>query len=135
MWLCTHDASWKNSIIVEGPALHAQTAEPVGILQSFDPVKTTNLKSGVQVFDLGQNMSGIPEISVKGKRGDTIKIIPSELLHPDGSANQDATGKQHYYQYILKGDGIVTTPVNSGEAIGAFKLILFDKEAVSTFNK
>ena len=103
-----NDASWKNSIIVDGPALHAQTAEPVGILQSFDPVKTTNLKSGVQVFDLGQNMSGIPEISVKGKRGDTIKIIPSELLHPDGSANQDATGKQHYYQYILKGDGIET---------------------------
>ena len=100
-----NDNHWRRPVIVDGPALHAQTAEPLGIMQIFTPIKTNTIRTGVQVFDLGQNMSGIPEITVKGKRGDTIKIIPSELLHPNGLANQDATGKQHYYQYILKGDG------------------------------
>ena len=103
-----NDNHWRRPVIVDGPALHAQTAEPLGVMQIFTPIKTTTIRSGVQVFDLGQNMSGIPEITVKGKRGDTIKIIPSELLHPSGLANQDATGKQHYYQYILKGDGTET---------------------------
>ena len=99
------DSSWKNAVLVSGHPLQSQTVEPLRILRVFTPVKQTKIKEGVWVYDCGQNMSGIPQITVEGKRGDTIKIIPAELLNEDGTANQKATGSPHYYLYILKGAG------------------------------
>ena len=90
-------------MLVSGHPLQSQTAEPLKIMEVFTPVKQTKIKEGVWVYDCGQNMSGIPQITVEGKRGDTIKIIPAELLNEDGTANQKATGSPHYYLYILKG--------------------------------
>jgi len=104
-----NDNSWKNALIVDGPPqLNPLAAEPVKIFDVFESKKITQPKPGVWVYDLGQNASGIPQISVKGKRGDTIKITPAELLTADGTANQNATGKWHYYTYVLKGDGVET---------------------------
>lgn len=98
-----NDVSWKSAIVVTGHPLQPQTTEPVKIMQEFLPVKSTKIREGVYVYDLAQNMSGIPEITVKGNKGDTIKIIPAELINTDGTVNQQATGKPHFYQYILKG--------------------------------
>lgn len=101
-----NDKSWKNALIVDGPPqLNPLTAEPIKIFDVFESKKIAQPKPGVWVYDLGQNASGIPQITVKGKRGDTIKITPAELLTADGLANQNATGKWHYYTYVLKGDG------------------------------
>lgn len=100
-----NDASWKNAVIVNGHPLGSQTAEPLKVMQVFAPIKQTKIKEGIWVFDCGQNMSGIPQITVEGKKGDTVKIIPAELLNEDGTANQKATGSPHYYNYILKGSG------------------------------
>ena len=100
-----NDTAWRNAVIVSGHPLQSQTAEPLKIMQSFTPVKQTKIKEGVWVYDCGQNMSGIPQITVEGKKGDTVKIIPAELLNDDGTVNQKATGSPHYYLYILKGSG------------------------------
>ncbi|MBW4889009.1 glycoside hydrolase family 78 protein [Mucilaginibacter sp. HMF5004] len=103
------DKGWKNALVVDGPPqLNPQTTEPLKIFDVFEPKKVTQPKPGVWVYDLGQNASGIPQITVKGKRGDTVKITPAELLTADGLANQNATGKSHYYTYVLKGDGAET---------------------------
>jgi hypothetical protein len=100
------DAKWQNAIAVTGPPqLNAQAADPLKIMQEFLPVAKKQLSPGSWVYDLGQNASGIPQITVQGKKGDTVKITPAELVHPDGSANQNASGKPHYYEYILKGNG------------------------------
>ncbi|MFT3935733.1 MAG: family 78 glycoside hydrolase catalytic domain [Chitinophagaceae bacterium] len=99
-----NESNWKNVVITTGPeSLEAQDATPLKIMQSFAPVKQTMLKPGVWVYDLGQNFSGIPRISVAGKRGDTVRIIPAELINEDGSANQKASGSPCYYTYVLKG--------------------------------
>jgi alpha-L-rhamnosidase len=98
-----NDTGWKNAVIVNGHPLQSQTAEPLKVMQVFTPIKQTKIKEGVWVFDCGQNMSGIPQITVQGKKGDTVKIIPAELLNDDGTVNQKATGSPHYYLYILKG--------------------------------
>lgn len=103
------DQKWVNAITVAGPLqLNSQMAEPLKVMESFSPLKTTKIKNDVWVYDLGQNASGIPQISVKGKKGDTIRIFPAELINEDGTANQKATGRPYYLTYILKGEGTET---------------------------
>ena len=87
------------------PQLNAQVADPLKIMQAFIPVTKTRIGTGAWVYDVGQNASGIPEITVQGKKGDTVRITPGEIIHPDGSVNQSGSGRQHYYNYILKGGG------------------------------
>lgn len=97
------EQNWRNAVIASGHPLKSQTAEPVQVMQTFEPVKSTQINERTWVFDMGQNMSGIPWIKVQGKRGDTVRILTAELLKEDGSANQRATGSPSYYLYILKG--------------------------------
>lgn len=100
------DEKWQNAIVVTGPPqLNTQAADPLKVMQEFTPESKTRIGTGAWVYDLGQNASGIPDITVQGKKGDTVKITPAELLHPDGSANQNGSGKPYYCNYILKGDG------------------------------
>jgi len=100
------DSKWQNAVAVTGsPILNAQGADPLKIVQEFTPVSKKQLGKNVWVYDLGQNASGIPQITVKGKKGDTVRITPGELVHADGSVNQSGSGKSHYYDYILKGNG------------------------------
>ncbi len=99
-----NDKAWKNAIVVDGPPqLDPQTTEPLKVMATFNPKSETEPKPGVLVYDFGQNASGIPLITVSGKRGDTVKLTPSELLK-DGLANQSNTGKSYQLTYILKGD-------------------------------
>lgn len=101
--------SWRPVVTVDGPPkLDPQLAEPVKIAERFSPVKVASPAAGIWVYDMGQNASAIPYIQVKGKKGDTVRITPAELLKADGTVNQKATGSPHYYEYILKGDGVET---------------------------
>ncbi|MEP7142060.1 MAG: family 78 glycoside hydrolase catalytic domain [Ferruginibacter sp.] len=100
-----NDTQWKNVAITTGPLLQSQTAGPLKVMETFSSIKSTKIKPGVWLYDMGQNASGIPQITVKGKKGDTIKIVTAELINEDGTANQKATGSPSYYQYILKGGG------------------------------
>lgn len=100
---------WKKPMVVDGPPLlNAQMADPVKVMEVFSPKQTTQLGPGNYTFDMGQNASGIPMIKVRGHKGDTIKIIPAELLNEDGTANQRSSGRHFYLYYILKGESIET---------------------------
>ena len=57
------------------------------------------------VLDMGQNLAGFPEITVRGKRGQKVTLIVAEALTDEGACNQRQTGRQHYYEYTLKGEG------------------------------
>lgn len=54
---------------------------------------------------MGQNLAGFPEITVRGKRGQKVTLIVAEALTEEGACNQRQTGRQHYYEYTLKGEG------------------------------
>ena len=54
---------------------------------------------------MGQNLAGFPEITVRGKKGQKITLLVSESLTDEGACNQRQTGRQHYYEYTLKGGG------------------------------
>ncbi|WP_316848798.1 family 78 glycoside hydrolase catalytic domain [Pedobacter agri] len=103
-----NDSKWKPALIVDGPQLKAQKEEPVKIFDKFSPKNITNTMNGEWVYDLSQNSSAIIELKVRGKKGDTIRITPAELIKEDGSVTQKNIGGPSYFTYILKGDGLET---------------------------
>jgi alpha-L-rhamnosidase len=104
------DKTWQTPLILNEnmPTLVSQTQEPLGYFEEFLPKKINAPKSGVWVYDLAQNFSGIFNIEVEGTRGRIIKISPAELLHDDGTINQSAVGSPVFFNYTLKGEGIET---------------------------
>lgn len=97
---------WNNAIVVDGPkTLSSNVQLPIKVMQTFTPIKTIQNNEMSTVYDFGQNASGIVAIKVSGNKGDTIRVIPSELLNDRHEANQKATGSPYYFTYILKGDG------------------------------
>ncbi|SEQ99291.1 family 78 glycoside hydrolase catalytic domain [Pedobacter rhizosphaerae] len=102
------DLKWKNALTVDGPALKAQKEEPVKIFENFSAKKISAVNGGDWVYDLGQNASAIIEIKVRGKKGDTVRFTPAELLKADGSVTQKNIGGPSYFTYVLKGEGIET---------------------------
>ena len=118
------DASaWRYAELNEGPKgeLVPQQAKPVRIMEHFSPVSSKKLNpsdftaiskiqkrmpdSSAVVLDMGQNLAGFPQITVRGKRGQKISMWVSEALTPEGAINQRQTDRQHFYEYTLKGDG------------------------------
>lgn len=98
------DNQWKNAIVTDGPpVLQSQLMEPVKVMQRFAGTNRKQLNQNTWVYDLLQNFSGIPSITVNGTRGDTIRMTPAELLNESGLANQRGSGGPYYFNYILKG--------------------------------
>ncbi len=95
---------WQPAVIQEAPrgVLRRQIAEPVKIMERFG-VKEILRKDTLLVLDMGQNLSGFPEITVRGWAGQRLKMTPGETLTKELLVNQRQTGRPHYYTYILKG--------------------------------
>ena len=117
------DTKWRNAVLTEGPKgrLTVQTVQPVRIMErygikSWKPIPANSLAAASKatkrdihpsafVADMGQNLAGFPEIVVSGKRGQKVTMLVAEKLTPQGACDQRQTGRQHYYEYTLKGDG------------------------------
>ncbi len=108
------DHSWKAAKETEGPGgtLHGESvaAPPISAIETHIPVATHSVRPDVTVYDLGQNASHMPRIAVSGPAGSYVRIIPSELLAPDGSVDrtscvQDAGGSA-WWQYTLHGGSV-----------------------------
>ncbi|MEC5144828.1 family 78 glycoside hydrolase catalytic domain [Chitinophaga sp. 212800010-3] len=98
---------WKAALTVNGPDnLQSQLADPLKVMDTLLPVKVTQPRPGVWIYDLGQNASGIPGIAVTGSKGSTVKITPGELVADDGTVTQQASGSPCLYNYTLKGEGV-----------------------------
>jgi alpha-L-rhamnosidase len=103
-----NDANWKNAIITKGPGgkMTAQVEYPVQVMDTISVKKISVPQAGKSIYDFGQNASGIVSIKVAGKRGDKIKITPSELLTDKGFITQKSSGENFYFEYTLKGEGV-----------------------------
>src|SRR5208283_4299189 len=59
-----------------------------------------------EVYDLGQNVSLMPRLALEGPAGAVVRIIPAELVKPDGSVDRGSCGGGAcYWQYTLAGGG------------------------------
>ena len=91
-----HEMGWKPAILVEAPTgrLGAQAMPPIRAEKTLKPIKITEPKPGVFVFDFGQNFAGFAELDFartpwpKPPRGygsiSTLTLRYSERLGKDG---------------------------------------------------
>jgi hypothetical protein len=109
-------SNWKPAIEVAAPdgqdsaaasGLSGNIIPPIRVVKTLRPVKITEPRRGVKVYDFGQNLSGWPAISVRGNRGDTVKLIPGELLDAKGFVSQESAhafpDAPVLFTYTLKG--------------------------------
>ena len=96
---------FKPVVIVNGPGgqLSAQAAPPIKVMKEYKPVKVTQPKPGIWVYDFGQNCASIPKLTVKGPAGASVRLTPGELLQDNGLVSQRSSGGPAYYTYTLKG--------------------------------
>ena len=95
-------STWQPVVIQEAPKgiLRKQMAEPVKIMERYG-VKDTVRCDSVLVLDMGQNLAGFPAITVCGKVGQRLKLIPGETLTKEGLVSQKQSGRPHFYIYTL----------------------------------
>ena len=106
------DGAWMSAPVTSGPGgtLRAQATPPLRVQEVYRPVNITSPDAGVYLYDLGQNLSGWPQLTVRGPAGATVKLTPSEVLGPDGRIDQESM--KHWgeisFSYTLKGDDVET---------------------------
>ncbi|HEY3388293.1 MAG TPA: family 78 glycoside hydrolase catalytic domain, partial [Prolixibacteraceae bacterium] len=83
------DRKWQKAKLTEGPKgqLVARYIPPVRATKILKPIKITQPKPGLYLFDFGQNFAGVPRLKVKGKAGTTVVMRSGEDIHADGMLN------------------------------------------------
>lgn len=102
-----NDSTWKSAVEVplEGTAyqtgdfqyddlrLIGQIGENASVVRILAPQSVEEVRPGVFVYDMGQNMVGFPEIELPaGQVGDTITLRYAEVKYPDLSEYEKNTG-------------------------------------------
>ena len=104
------DKSWSNVEIVQiedrvklEPKRHTTVKNNI-VLEPKEIIK----KNGAVIFNLKQNMVGVPLLKVPMKKGDTLKIRFAEMLSPDGTFYTENYRSAHSTDYyVASQDGII----------------------------
>jgi alpha-L-rhamnosidase len=100
------DSGWLQAELVDAPGgtLEAQTNRNIKVMKTIRPVSVSEIKPGIFVMDMGQNMVGWLRMKVKGKAGDEVKLRFAELLNNDGTLSvANLRSANAIDKYILKG--------------------------------
>ncbi|MBD3267008.1 Bacterial alpha-L-rhamnosidase, partial [bacterium] len=101
--------AWEQVELVDAPqgALRAQMMEPIRVTETRKPIKITNPKPGMYIFDMGQNMVGWCRLNVKGPRGKQVKLRFAEVLNDEGLLYLENIRSAKVTDiYTLTGDGV-----------------------------
>lgn len=81
------DSSWKPVKIYSAPSekviMQAYIGQPVRVDEVRTALKMTEPLPNHYVYDMGQNMVGVPHITLKGKNGQQITLNYCEMLYPE----------------------------------------------------
>ncbi|MEJ5963120.1 glycoside hydrolase family 78 protein [Pedobacter immunditicola] len=82
-----HDQTWLKAQYVQeaGGMPEAQMNENMKVMETIKPVSLKQLKPGVFIMDMGQNMAGWIKFRVKGQRGQKVTLRFAESLQADGT--------------------------------------------------
>lgn len=86
--------------------LVSQRNEPIRVIRDLNPVKMSQPKPGVYVFDIGQNMVGWCRLKLHGPAGTRVAIRYAEAVNPDGTiytANLRSAAQTDLY--FVRGNG------------------------------
>jgi len=104
------DQTWTAAVInLNAPAGEllglSHSSPPFKLFETLKPVSSKEIKPGVTVYDLGQNASLMLDLKVRGLAGAKVKIIPAELLAPDGLVERGSSGgSDASWNYTLAGN-------------------------------
>ena len=101
------DSKWRPAVCKTGTnsKVEPHPGVPVRPIQEMAAKTVVEQKPGVFIFDLGQNISGIVRLKVKGKAGEKVTIRYAEVLHNDGRlSTENLRCARAVDTYILKGD-------------------------------
>jgi len=138
------DSSWKNAVKVpldettaylgsftdalgitldhnyDNMSLIGQIGENVGVVTTLTAQNVEEVRMGVYIYDMGQNIAGIPKITIKdGNAGDKITLRFAEVKYPDMEEYGDNIGMIMLENiraalaqdiYILKGGDEIIQP-------------------------
>jgi alpha-L-rhamnosidase len=104
-------SAWKPVTIFNNPRVRliSHRMPAIKVHEIFKPQEVKVSKTGIGVYDMGQNFSGWIQLKVKGVRNTVLKIRFSEDINLDGSL--DVTSNEHAIAtafYTLKGGDIET---------------------------
>lgn len=102
------DSKWVAAPVVNAPAgaLRAQMAEPLKVVETVTPKSMKQLRPGVWIADMGQNLVGWERLSVAGPKGTKVTLRFAETLRSDGNLYLDNLRSARATDvYILKGGG------------------------------
>jgi alpha-L-rhamnosidase len=102
------DSQWQRAqgVTEPGGVMSAQMINPIRVVQTLKPVSATQIKPGVWIVDMGQNMVGWCRVKVSGPRGTQVSLRHAETLKPDGTLYLDNIRSAKVTDtYTLKGKG------------------------------
>lgn len=94
-----------SAVIFDKTTLRAQENEPVRITERVPAKELIITPKGEKLVDFGQNLTGLAEIRVKGKKGQKIVIRHAEVLDKDGN----------FYPETLRSAKSIDTYICNGE--------------------
>ena len=104
------DAAWRAAVAVVRPAgtLRGFTGsvEPIRAIEVRQPVRQKQV-GGAMVYDFGQNTSYMPRLRVSGPAGSKVRLVPAEVVNPDGSIQRSTMGSTNrgisWWEFTLAG--------------------------------
>jgi hypothetical protein len=101
------DSAWRSAVRVPAPPARlyglSRAAPPVRTIETREPKSFKEPKPGVVVVDLGQNAPWVPEITVRGAAGTTVRLRPGEILGADGTVDQSTMRPGKLASYTCRG--------------------------------
>ncbi|MGB8353958.1 MAG: family 78 glycoside hydrolase catalytic domain [Chthoniobacteraceae bacterium] len=106
-------SQWAAAAEISGPGGELKglscAAPPIRAFEVFEPVHKRQLLPDLVVYDLGQNASMMVRLNVQGAAGSFVRVIPAELLKPDGTVDRSSATERGvrpaWWQFTLKGEG------------------------------
>ncbi|MEY4918436.1 MAG: hypothetical protein RL616_2349, partial [Verrucomicrobiota bacterium] len=110
------DSKWNPAIVVNGPGGELRglsaAAPPLKLFEVHNAISSRALTNGDTLYDLGQNASHIPRVSVSGPAGSKVSLMPSELIDTNGFVDQKSMGAgrrgAYLCEFIKATDGVET---------------------------
>ena len=114
------ESDWAMAQVVASPGgkLAAQMMPPIKADQYLKPARLSEPKPGVFLFDIGQNMAGFAELSLRAPAGTSVVMKYGERVGKDGMLDRadiqqhivrvDASQQYQTDTYIAKGSGLET---------------------------
>lgn len=95
----------------DSSVLVAQESEPVRVTERLSPKQIFTDPKGNVLVDFGQNLTGLVEVRIKGKKGQKISLRHAEVLDKDGVFYPDTLRTAiSEDMYILNGEEQVLMP-------------------------